>query len=443
VPPEPDPASPSRRGGAPPWAAVPEAVGALLRDRLDEVVDEVIAAVRAEVPQYDQPLEGEFGRLISQGVSVALGEFADLLGHDAELGHLGTYEALGRAEHRAGRTLDALQSAYRVGARVAWRRTAALGEAGGIEPRTMYLVAEAIFAYIDRVAAASVAGFTQEEALRASSVQARRQALLELLARVPPAGEAELARAAADAVWPLPARVAALAVAEGTAAALARRMPSGTLGGELPGAGVLLVTDPGGPGQAALVARALGTRRGVLGPAVAPPEAHLSIARAVAAFPLHAAGAFGPAQLVRTADHLVALLLAGDPALATDLVREALAPLDDLTPGARARALETLGAWLDAHGDVPTAARALHVHPQTVRYRLGGLREAFGARLDDPDARLELALALRARSYAAAARGAGLSSASATAAGDGDGTGSSAGESASAGRASDAPPGSA
>ncbi|HTE59266.1 MAG TPA: hypothetical protein VK631_02890, partial [Solirubrobacteraceae bacterium] len=36
------------------------------------------------------------------------------------------YEALGRAEHRADRTLDALQSAYRVGARVAWRHVAAL-----------------------------------------------------------------------------------------------------------------------------------------------------------------------------------------------------------------------------------------------------------------------------------------------------------------------------
>jgi hypothetical protein len=422
---------------------VPEAVGALLRGRLDEVVDEVIAAVRAEVPQYDQPLEGEFGRLISQGVSVALEEFADLLGHDAELGHLGTYEALGRAEHRAGRTLDALQSAYRVGARVAWRRTAALGEAGGVEPRTMYLVAEAIFAYIDRVAAASVAGFTQEEALRASSVQARRQALVELLARVPPAGEAELARAAADAVWPVPTRVAALAVAEGTAAALARRMPAGTLGAELPGAGVLVLSDPDGPGQPGLVARALGARRGVLGPAVAPPEAHLSIARAVSALPLHAAGALGSERLARTGDHLVALLLAGDPALATDLVRESLAPLDELTEGARARALETLGAWLDAHGDVPTAAKALHVHPQTIRYRLTGLREAFGARLDDPGARLELALALRARTYAAAARGAGVASASATAAGDGDGTGSAAGDSASAGTASDAPPGSA
>ena len=43
-------------------------------------------------------------------------------------------------------------------------------------------------------------------------------------------------------------------------------------------------------------------------------------------------------------------------------------------------------------------AAELHVHPQTVRYRLERLRESFGSALDDPDARFELELALRARS---------------------------------------------
>jgi DNA-binding PucR family transcriptional regulator len=37
----------------------------------------------------------------------------------------------------------------------------------------------------------------------------------------------------------------------------------------------------------------------------------------------------------------------------------------------------------------------LDVHPQTVRYRLGQLRDVFGPALDDADSRFELALALR------------------------------------------------
>jgi DNA-binding PucR family transcriptional regulator len=90
------------------------------------------------------------------------------------------------------------------------------------------------------------------------------------------------------------------------------------------------------------------------------------------------------------------LLLAAAPELASALAERALAPLRALPAGAAARAEETLRAWLDAHGDVTATAAALHVHPQTVRYRLAGLRETFGGALDDPAARLELAVALRA-----------------------------------------------
>jgi DNA-binding PucR family transcriptional regulator len=58
---------------------------------------------------------------------------------------------------------------------------------------------------------------------------------------------------------------------------------------------------------------------------------------------------------------------------------------------------ETLAAWLDRPGQVQAVAAALDVHPQTVRYRVRQLRDLFGDRLDDPDARFELSLALRAR----------------------------------------------
>jgi DNA-binding PucR family transcriptional regulator len=63
--------------------------------------------------------------------------------------------------------------------------------------------------------------------------------------------------------------------------------------------------------------------------------------------------------------------------------------------------METLRAWLDAHGEARPAADRLHVHVQTVRYRLDRLRELMGdAALDDPERRLELALALRVRAGA-------------------------------------------
>ena len=122
---------------------------------------------------------------------------------------------------------------------------------------------------------------------------------------------------------------------------------------------------------------------------------------AVAAWPLYVAGLLGaqssaePTGLIRADEHLLALLLAAEPELAADLCEHALAPLHTLPAGAGARGEQTLRAWLDAHGDVSAAAAALHVHPQTVRYRLAALRETFGEALDDPAARLELAIALR------------------------------------------------
>ena len=62
---------------------------------------------------------------------------------------------------------------------------------------------------------------------------------------------------------------------------------------------------------------------------------------------------------------------------------------------ARALTSETLGAWLDAFGDVGTAAAAVHVHPNTFRYRLGRLTEIGGIDLDSPEARFAAMLQLR------------------------------------------------
>ena len=59
---------------------------------------------------------------------------------------------------RAGRSLESLLGAYRIGARVAWRRFAAAGVRAGLAPDTLYSLAESIFAYIDVLSAESAEG---------------------------------------------------------------------------------------------------------------------------------------------------------------------------------------------------------------------------------------------------------------------------------------------
>jgi DNA-binding PucR family transcriptional regulator len=92
--------------------------------------------------------------------------------------------------------------------------------------------------------------------------------------------------------------------------------------------------------------------------------------------------------------HYDALLVHGDARLLDLLTEQALSPLDGLPAASRARAEMTLAAWLRAMGDRQEVARVLHVHPQTVRYRVTQLRSLFGPALDDPRTRLRLTLAL-------------------------------------------------
>jgi DNA-binding PucR family transcriptional regulator len=57
---------------------------------------------------------------------------------------------------------------------------------------------------------------------------------------------------------------------------------------------------------------------------------------------------------------------------------------------------ETLAAYLDGFGDIAAVAQHLHVHPNTVRYRIRRIEKLLATSLADPDDRLVLALGLRA-----------------------------------------------
>jgi len=65
------------------------------------------------------------------------------------------------------------------------------------------------------------------------------------------------------------------------------------------------------------------------------------------------------------------------------------------------RIADTLLAWLQSGENAGEVAQRIHVHPQTVRYRLRQIQELFGDQLRDPDRRFELQLALRVRKLTA------------------------------------------
>jgi hypothetical protein len=370
----------------------PKSVEAL-RPALPGISEDIIAAIRAEVPEYDRPLLGAFGRNVRTGVEVAMRRFLDAIERPgappAERGR-DVYIALGRGELREGRSLDALLSAYRVGARVAWRRLVDAGVAGGLEPEALYALGEAIFVYIDEISAESAEGYAAEQSQAAGERERRRRALARLLAADPPTSPEQVRAAAELAGWRLPERVAAL-VADGDSA---RRLPPDALVLVDAGEAVAFVGDADGPGRREALA---GAAPAALGPAVPWPEAARSLARARATRALQRSGGADPEALVVAEDHLDALVLHSAPELAGELRERMLAPLARESPASRERLVATLRAWVDEPGHPLRVAERLGVHPQTVRYRLRRLRELLPeGELDDPDRRFALALALRA-----------------------------------------------
>jgi PucR C-terminal helix-turn-helix domain len=376
-----------------PWHELPADVAGVLRPVLPEVADEMIEAVRT-VPAYARPLEGQFEEGVRTGVQEALRHFLAEIEAGGPVQRSDVYLALGRGEMRSGRSLDSLLSAYRVGARVAWRRFAAAGVVAGLEPDTLYLLAESIFAYIDGLSAESAEGHALEQSAVAGEAQLRRRRLVRLLVRDPPEDEAAVQAAASDAAWALPRTVGLLAIGGQNRHAVAPRLPVDAIAEAVGELVCAVLPDPDGPGRREEAERAVVGAQAVagLGPAVHWTDAGLSFARAQAALAL----GDGRPGLIVASDRAGELLLRSDPDLAAELAADRLAPLAGLSDGSRARFVETLRIWLAEQGRLGQVARRLGVHPQTARYRIGRLRELFGERLEDPDERFWLELALRA-----------------------------------------------
>lgn len=381
-----------------PWRALPPEVADLIEPELPAITEEILETIARQVPEYERPLEGRFGEGIRTGVNEALLQFVALV-RDPDAGRESgreVYRELGRGEQRVGRTLDSLQAAYRIGARVAWRRIAAVGREAGLEPEPLTLLAEAIFAYIDELSADSVEGYAEAQATVEDLRRRRRQELVILLLRDQPAATADLAATAQSAGWQLPGRLAAMACADDDLGTIAGRLPADVLVTVIEGTGCVLMPDPEGPGRLDQLRRAAAKATLAIGPAIEPAETARSWDLAKALLLATSTGAVTGGGLLRAEDHLADLLLATNPHLTGLIAARRLAPLEGLSKRARERMRETALAYVRHHGNAVAMATELQVHPQTARYRIARLKELFGENLDDPDFRFELELALRA-----------------------------------------------
>ena len=373
---------------------LPEEAVAEIRLQLPAVAEQVVAAIIDEVPSYEDAFSGPMGETIRNAVQLALGGFLSLAGGrrgtdprtPAAPAVEGAYQ-LGRGEARSGRSTDALLSAYRIGARVSWHEMSTIAVQNGLDVETLVSFAELVFAYIDELSASSVAGHTDELATTGRVRQRLQERIAHHLLTGAPAET--VIKAAERAEWKAPTTLTALIVPEAQVRPVLSALSSRTLqAGETSGlddAALLLVPDAHGR-RRATVLRAIADRDAIAGPPRPWLEAASSYARALRAREL----GLGP----DTEASLTELVLTADPEALADLRDQALAPMKSVRPGTAEKLTETLRAWLLHHGRRDAVATQLFVHPQTVRYRMGQLRELYGEKLDDPDFVLLLTVAL-------------------------------------------------
>ena len=364
-----------------PAAAVTE-----MRAHLTELSDDVVAAIVEEVPDYRDAFSGPMGQTISNAVRLALGGFLTLARSTSgdkrtpALATEGSY-ALGRGEARSGRSTDALLSAYRIGARVAWRELSSTAVRHGLTAEVLAEFAQLVFAYIDEQSAAAIAGHTDET----ETTGRVQQRLLDRLAALmlDEAPPEEIVEAAERAGWPTPRSLTAVLVPAGAVRRVLTALDGAPLQvAEADDTVLLLVPD----GRRRSLLQVLRELDAVAGPAVPWQEVRRSVDRARRARELGVG--------IDTEAHLPQLVLRADEDALADLRARALAPLDGLRPSAAEKLAETLRLWLLLQGRRDDVAAALFVHPQTVRYRMTRLRELYGDRLRDPQWLLQLTVAL-------------------------------------------------
>ena len=383
---------------------IPAPVADEMRQELPAVAEQTVAAIVVEVPSYADAFGGEMGRNIENAVQLALGGFLQLAseGGDGDASTpiqpaLDAAYALGRGEARSGRSMDALLGAYRVGARVSWRHMADSGVRAGLSAEQLAHFAELVFAYIDQLSAASVAGHSDELATTGRVRERYRERLANVL--LSRASQQDKVAAAERADWALPRTLTAVIVPEARVRTALGALDARTLRSteEVPGSGAsgelvaLLVPDAEGRSRPALM-RSLREAEAVVGPARPWDEVDSSYARALRARQLGLAPAANGS--LDTEERLPELVLRADEPALADLRAQALAPLADLSESAREKLTETLRSWLLHQGRRDAVAAELFVHPQTVRYRMTQLRELYGPRLEEPATVLALILAL-------------------------------------------------
>ncbi|MEV8317846.1 helix-turn-helix domain-containing protein [Streptomyces sp. NPDC059900] len=377
------------------------------------LVEAIVDAVHEQVPAYTA-LDGSRFPEVRAIAAWATDRLLDHWATDGAIGpaDLRRFRGIAAARAADGRPLQAVLRAYRVAAAVLADEVAA--RAPQLSAKDAFALAQLLLTAMDTISEEMTTAYAATSERLSGDRDRSLQLLLDDLIAGRHASLGALGARAARLGVQLPERYSLL-VAE--PAALAEPADATALDG--PASDISLTTSTalltalGGSGaRGTSLATTHGSRAVLLVPAVsadAVPRvlrrhawrgcvisgesldrvavAHRLAAGALDTAPPHA---HHPDRVLTDADAHVLALLAGHPVASPDQIgRIVLGPLVD---DARRHLLEALTAYIDT-GSANAAARALHLHPQSVRYRLRRVRDLTSRDPQDPWQRLTLDIA--------------------------------------------------
>ncbi len=351
--------------------------------------------IRDRVPEYAGADGGDDARGVGRTVSDTVALFVGSADHpDADPRRLtDMYTRLGEQEARQGRSLDALRTALRVSGQIACRRFIKDAYRFGWSRETLGLLTDSLFTLVAQLADAAAQGYAREQDRLATERERCRDRLREALVAEPSPGPDVIAELAAAARWDPPGSVGLVAL-EAAPPDGGRILPPAVLTGWDSPVPYLVVPDPEGPGQDRLRAALERLGRAAIGPTVPLTRGAVSLRWARHALTLVERGHLPGDAPVRCVDHVTALATLAAEELVGVSARTVLGPLLDLPPTRRRPLAETLLTYLQCGDNAVTAADRLHIHEQTVRYRLRRIAELTGGRFSELDGRLDLMLVL-------------------------------------------------
>ena len=362
---------------------------------LDEVARRMVAVFQAEIPAYrtlpDTLLRGQIEELARRNLGQFFRSLVD--GRPLSDEELTPLRESARQRAAEGLPLEDLLHAYRLGGRLGWEALVAVATED--EQDVLLPCVARLMEYVDRVSHAVAETYHDE---REHVVSDKERRMLELFVGLQENAplDPRTIELAHQVGFPLEDRYQPFCVALTDAPAHAHTQLAASLRQRgllaIPGGdrvtGLLPVNADSTPLQDGRALRAVGppTPRAELAAMLADLRLLIDIARRT-----------GRTGDLPPEEYLPELLLARSPHLASMLESRVFGPLESAAERGGANLLATLDAFLTAALDRRAAAEALHVHPNTLDYRLRRIEEQTGLRFADPDAVMLMALAVRRR----------------------------------------------